>query len=42
MGKEELSGILKEQGQAEVVCHFCNERYVVEREKLEEWLGEQT
>lgn len=40
MGKEELSGILKEQGKAEVVCHFCNERYVVDKEELEEWLGE--
>ena len=40
MGKEEISDILKSRGEAEVVCHFCNERYVVEKAELEEWLGE--
>lgn len=40
LGKEELSDILEKQGKAEVICHFCNERYVVEKEELERWLGE--
>ncbi len=40
MGKEEISALLQKQGKAEVICHFCSERYVVEREELEKWLGE--
>jgi len=40
MGKEEISALLQKQGKAEVICHFCSERYVMEREELEKWLGE--
>lgn len=34
LGKEELQNLLEEQGKAEVHCHFCNERYVYERDEL--------
>ncbi|XEC94960.1 Hsp33 family molecular chaperone HslO [Paenibacillus tarimensis] len=35
MGEEELRQIIEEDGQAEVVCHFCNEVYRFERTRLE-------
>ncbi|AEG60905.1 Hsp33 family molecular chaperone HslO [Desulforamulus ruminis] len=34
LGKEEISSILEEQGQAEVNCHFCSEKYHFKREDL--------
>lgn len=40
LGPEELRSILEEQGEAEVVCHFCNERYVLGREVLERLIRE--
>ncbi len=35
LGKEELQSMLREQGQAEVHCHFCNERYHYDKEQLQ-------
>jgi molecular chaperone Hsp33 len=35
LGKEELKRLIDEQGQAEVTCHFCGERYVLPRSELE-------
>ena len=35
LGKGELTAMLQEDGQAELICHFCNEHYVVERPELE-------
>ncbi len=35
MGKEEIMELLKEQGQAEVRCHFCGDRYIFEGDELE-------
>lgn len=35
MGKEELMALLKEQGQAEVNCHFCGDCYLFEGADLE-------
>lgn len=35
MGREELEQLLREDGQAEVVCHFCNEAYRFDRERLQ-------
>ncbi len=35
MGKEELNSLIEERGEAEVICHFCNEAYIVSREELE-------
>lgn len=39
LGKEEVQSILEENGEAEVTCHFCNEKYVVNREELQELLA---
>ncbi len=34
LGSEDLAALAEEQGQGEVTCHFCNETYVVPRERL--------
>ena len=34
LGRKELSEMLEADGKAELTCHFCNNRYVVEREEL--------
>lgn len=34
LGKEELQKIIDEQEEAEIQCHFCNEKYHVSREEL--------
>ncbi len=34
LGKEELENLIKEDGKAEVVCHFCNEAYQFNEEEL--------
>ena len=34
LGRKELSEMLEADGQAELICHFCNNRYVVERKEL--------
>jgi molecular chaperone Hsp33 len=36
LGKEELESILNEDGVAEVVCHFCNEKFRFEGERLQQ------
>lgn len=38
LGKKEIEDILETQGQAEIVCHFCNKAYIVPKERLEEFL----
>lgn len=38
LGAEELKSLLKEQGQAEVTCHFCNEKYLFEAEELQKMI----
>lgn len=35
LGAKELSDMLVEQGQAELVCHFCGERYLYETDELQ-------
>jgi molecular chaperone Hsp33 len=35
MGEQELRQIIEEDGQAEVVCHFCGEKYAFDRPQLE-------
>lgn len=40
LGKEEMKSIIEEQGEAEVHCHFCNERYHYEKEELQQMLNE--
>lgn len=36
LGNQELRSLIDEDGQAEVHCHFCNERYQFTREELED------
>ena len=36
LGREEIQSLIDEQGEAEVHCHFCNERYYFKRDALEE------
>ncbi|RJG20917.1 Hsp33 family molecular chaperone HslO [Paenibacillus thiaminolyticus] len=36
VGKGELTAMIEEDGRAEVVCHFCNEKYSFGREELEQ------
>ncbi|MDD4170515.1 MAG: Hsp33 family molecular chaperone HslO, partial [Desulfotomaculaceae bacterium] len=36
MGKKDIEKLLEEQGQAEVRCHFCGERYIFEAPDLKE------
>lgn len=35
LGVEELNNIIAEQGEAEVYCHFCNQRYHYGKEQLQ-------
>ncbi|MCH5585876.1 Hsp33 family molecular chaperone HslO [Shimazuella sp. AN120528] len=39
LGVEELKSIVKEVGEAEVVCHFCNEKYQFDKKELLEIIG---
>lgn len=34
VGKEELKNIIAEDGKAELVCHFCNKKYIFTEEEL--------
>ena len=36
MQPDEIRGLADESGRAEVLCHFCNKKYYVTRERLEE------
>ncbi|WP_017815515.1 Hsp33 family molecular chaperone HslO [Paenibacillus shenyangensis] len=40
LGEHELVQLIEEDGQAEVVCHFCNEKYQFDRQDLERILAE--
>ena len=40
IGQEEVASLLAEQGQAEVICHYCNTKYVIDAEGLGELLLE--
>ena len=35
LGKKEIQDIIDEQGEAEIVCQFCNKAYVYDKEQLE-------
>ena len=39
MGREELSSLIQEQGQAELTCQFCDQIYRYSKEDLEEILA---
>ena len=34
MGKKELEELIQEQGNAELVCHFCNNKYCFDKDEL--------
>lgn len=36
IGKEEINDIIKKEGKAELICHFCNKKYEFNKEELEE------
>lgn len=38
IGKKELESLIEEQGEAELCCHFCNNRYTFGKAELEELL----
>ena len=38
LGRSEVEEILREQGRAELQCHFCGQKYIFEREECEELL----
>lgn len=42
IGKEELEELIKEQGQVELTCHFCNKKYLFNKEELEDILNKAT
>ena len=35
LGKDEIDAMIEEMGEAEVVCHFCNEKYVFAKRELQ-------
>lgn len=35
LGRGEIEALIREKGEAEVVCHFCNEQYHLNKEELE-------
>lgn len=39
IGKEELQNIIDTDGQAELVCHFCNKKYQFSKQELEDIKG---
>jgi len=39
LGKDELESIINEDENAELVCHFCNEKYNFEKKELQDLIG---
>jgi molecular chaperone Hsp33 len=40
LGAQELQHIIEDEGKAEAVCHFCNEKYTFNKEELEDIKGQ--
>jgi len=38
LGREELEDIIQKEGRSEIICHFCNEVYTLNKAELEELL----
>ncbi|MBQ7717863.1 MAG: Hsp33 family molecular chaperone HslO [Clostridia bacterium] len=39
LGKKEITDIINTQGSAELTCHFCNTKYTLSKDELEELIG---
>ena len=39
LGEDELRGIIKEQGEIEIGCEFCNQQYVFSKADVESIIG---
>lgn len=39
LGKKEIEDIIREQGEAEIVCQFCNKAYIYDKKALEDMLS---
>ncbi|MCQ1531046.1 Hsp33 family molecular chaperone HslO [Lutispora saccharofermentans] len=42
IGKKDISEIIAEQGEAELICHFCNKKYLFNKEELQDILKKAT
>ncbi len=42
LGKQEIQDLIKEQGEAEIVCHFCNSAYQFSKEDLTDLIEKAT
>ncbi|HHV64218.1 MAG TPA: Hsp33 family molecular chaperone HslO [Peptococcaceae bacterium] len=40
LGKKDLEEIMETEGQAEAICHFCNEKYLFSKEELAKLIDE--
>jgi molecular chaperone Hsp33 len=40
LGEAEIRSLIEDQGQAEIICHFCNERYTFDKSELEALLDD--
>lgn len=38
IGAKDINEIIEEQGQAELICHFCNKKYIFNKEELQDIL----
>ena len=38
LGEKEIKSMIEEDGKAEVICHFCNEKYNFSKEDLKSLL----
>lgn len=39
LGKKEIRDIIEEDGEAEIICHFCNEKYKFSKDDLEKLIN---
>ena len=40
IGKDEIKDIIEKDGKAELVCHFCNKKYILSENDLRKMLEE--
>tara|TARA_B100000700_G_C14984720_1_gene828217 strand:+ start:626 stop:1528 length:903 start_codon:yes stop_codon:yes gene_type:complete len=39
LGDSELSDLLEKEGEAELICHFCNNKYIIKKEEIEQLIN---